>query len=332
MKMTDEAKRKELTDSFFPVMLQELHCDVLRAGKTERKVVPRYKAVVDTERGEILSVVTDGYRLVTNREAFDAGRQAFAAVFGEVIRDFDEEMEVFKVDLSKRRTTSHVDLLHSSFNFNVWQQENWKPYLRVTNSYNKRFALHFDLGFVRSACSNGMIFSKATLSYKRPHTRKEIDAHLEFPMTPGWLTQMVAEFGEYMTDLRRIKVDRALAQPLMAKALDLRFDDLDAVETRSRKRAEERRRWFKSVAPDLVEKYGTELREMTAYTVFNAATDFASRPPHDGPINASTHGLQVAVGRWVDSFPRETRTPGFSMDGYVGRLKNDLSLASASRI
>lgn len=105
---SDEAMRKELADSFFPVALQKLHCDVSCDGKTERKVVPRYKAVVDEERGEILSIVTDGYRLVTNREAFDAGRQAFTAVFSDMGIDVDKDMRVFRVDLSKRRTTSCV--------------------------------------------------------------------------------------------------------------------------------------------------------------------------------------------------------------------------------
>lgn len=129
---------------------------------------------------------------------------------------------------------------------------------------------------------------------------------------------MSAEFTAYMTDLRRIKVDRALAQPLMARALDLQFDDLGATEARQRKRAEDRRRWFKSVAPDLVEKYGTEFHEMTAYTVFNAATDFASsasRGAHQRHLPRLA-GRCRPVGRFVPC--GDARPGGFSLDSYVG--------------
>lgn len=309
----------DLSAATFPVELWPLSCGL---GETTLNL-KKHNAVVDVDRGAVLSVVTSDYRLVTNDEAYEIGKRAFRSVFATAPVDVDRDMEVFRVHVAENRASCWIDLVHRKVNFNVWEQETWLPFLRIQNSYNKTSALTFELGFVRKLCSNGIIFKKEVIQYKRAHTKHKIPEDFAFPDMPDWLRGRQQEFCTYMADLRQFKVDRQQALPLMARCLGLQFKGLDDPNKAVARSAEKSKLWFKSRAPELIHKYFDELGR-TAYAVVNAASDFASDPPIGAPFHASGPELQVNIGEWTAGFMGDARKPSFNLDAYLGALSMQL--------
>lgn len=336
-------RNTDINKAFFPVEMLPLQCQHPSLGAIGSQVtVPRHKAVVDLERGEVFAVVTTNYRLVTNREAMDIGCEAWAAVFRKVDLGAAHSWDVFNVVMPAKRGHCFIDLIHASYRVDVLEQDFWLPFIRITNSYNKTRALRFDLGFVRSLCSNGIIFKNAMIRYKEPHTTSRIQDKIRFPVAPDWFDEMQADFIHGMKTLRAIPVPDEFDQALMAKALGLTFDDveLDARNEQDRRRlkvARDRRSWFKALAGDLIRRYQKELSNdkgrrgaLDAYVILNAATDFAKQT-HDHsylPFGMDIDRMQRSVGGWTDDLNKARHQPGFSFESYLGPLVRQLSIAA----
>jgi len=148
-------RNTNLKDVLFPVEMQSILREAAAEGRPPSPPVPvkDWCAVVDVERGYVFTVVTGNYRLVTNEEALACGKVASTRLFGSV--DVERDMKVFNVITPSTRSSCYVDVIHREYRVNLWKKEVYLPYLRVTNSYNKTKALHFDLGFARELCDNG---------------------------------------------------------------------------------------------------------------------------------------------------------------------------------
>lgn len=317
-------RNTDIKDVVFPVEMRDLYYEgvpyedapsqsSLFGGK--RAVpVPSHKAVVDVERGRALGVVGKAYRLLTNAEALEIAKAAFAQYFESVEPD---SFEVYDIVMPKTRSFCHIDLINRHYRVDQWEQDTWLPYLRVTNSYNGSRALRLELGFVRRACSNGMIFSKETVAVRVSHTKEDLGRNLDVQIEGriARLKELEAEFVDYLTRIRASRVPRLYALPIIAKSLGLRFQpDHENDATRERERAKLKR--FKVDANELVDRYYGELGPH-AYAVFNAATDYASHlsSPRDRQRIAP---LQVRAGQWLREYADLARRPDFDLDVYVG--------------
>ena len=168
------APTQTLDDAIFPVDLRPLTTtapsDDLFQDEAPVKVAT-HRAVVNLDTRRVVGVVGSAYRLISNSDALDLCRKAFCQYFESVD---PSDFTVYGVYVSRSGGQCYIDLIHDQFNFDVWKQETWLPYLRVSNSYNGSRALRFELGFVREACSNGLIFTKETIKVKLNHTRKDL--------------------------------------------------------------------------------------------------------------------------------------------------------------
>jgi len=57
----------------------------------------------------------------------------------------------------------------------------------------------------------------------------------------------------------------------------------------------------RSRSESLVRKYENEM-DANAYALFNALTDFASRPPGLRDLRRAEHSMQTQAGRWLREF------------------------------
>lgn len=286
-----------------------------REEEKDLSKIPGYKAITNPETGKVFSVVTDGYRLVTNQEALELAKQCFRQLFG--MQD-TEHMVVFNIVTPQSRSFCHIDLIHQHYTVNIWAKEIWLPYLRVTNSYNRSRALRFDLGFCRKLCDNGMIFEKETIQYKFYHTRQEISPAGQFKIDFERLKTLEASFRESVDRLNSYAVPQKAFLPLVCVALYLEFD-IQADDAAKQEKEKERFRVFKSGAQSLVTKYVNELGE-NAYAVLSVITDIASRPFFYRTPSWMVDRLQKRAGNWFDDFAHEIRKPGFQMDQYLGDI------------
>lgn len=185
-----------LDEILFPVELRDLFVELEDATTQPQlfdysledqlvmRLVPKHKAVVNTQTGRPLAVVGWKYHLVTNEEALWLGEQCFRQLF----RGVDStQMEVFNIIAPKSKVFCHIDIIRKGYEVNVWSKELWLPYLRVTNSYNGSRALRFDLGFCRELCRNGISLSERPFDTDSCTLRRELSLWSSSARTPRHL-------------------------------------------------------------------------------------------------------------------------------------------------
>ena len=271
---------------FFPV--SKVRVRAADTGHTFR----RHWAVVSNDTREIFSIVTEDYRLVSNMQAYELGRRAFALVFGD--DDAAARLQLFNVTMPATRSWAQMDLMADSLEFSPLDKDTWFPFLRVTNSYNRSRALGFTVGVCRSICTNGMIFGEQSLKLKVTHAtgvdleRRVVEAfaHRRFD---------VAGCRDKLDKLTRLLVP---AERFPAGILEI----LDVKPPAELPRNAARRDGWLRLGPclrRLGDKYRKELGA-TAYALVNAATDYASDSNAPLMSPARVDALQFQCGSWVD--------------------------------
>lgn len=289
-------------------------------GKFSR--VAGFRAIVDVERGHVFSVVADGYRLVSNEEAIDLGKECFRKVFNESTA---EGMEVFNIIAPKTRSFCHIDYIHRNGGFEPWQNDRWVPFLRVTNSYNRTKPLRFDLGFCRWICTNGMIFRSKSITFRYLHTRGEIARGVEFHTTFGEIKVLEREFAEKLHNLKRYYIPKEFMLPLACRVFKISATPEDISRPKRRERLIE----FRNRVTFLTNKYFEEMGP-NGYAALNVISDVASRPKFYISDSAVVDQLQKSSGDWVDGFIREIKNDGFSFEDYLGDYQETAEVLHAA--
>ena len=194
--------------------------------------IPKYKALVNEDINKVISIVSNNYRLLTNQEALELGKEAFTQIFTAVKK---ESLIPFKVIAPSTLASCHIDLIHQDVQLSQtkWDLDTWMPFLRVSNSYNRSIAFTIELGFVRKICANGVIFSKKTMKIKMYHTGKYLKVKVEGLIQP--LKQLEEEFVNYLISLQKYdQIDKKYVLPLICKILGLKFN-LEAEDEKIRR-------------------------------------------------------------------------------------------------
>ena len=273
--------------------------------------VERFEAIVDTQRKHTFAVVGPNYRLVTNEEAIELGRQCFRKVFSQAT---DEGMEVFNIVMPKTRSFCHIDYINSNGGFEPWQNDRWVPYLRVTNSYNRTKPLTFDLGFCRWICTNGMIFGGKSIRFRFLHTRGAVGESVEFKTTFRELQELETRFIEQVHNLKRYYVPAEVMLGLTCKVFDINASAQDMRNPRRRDRLME----FRECIGTLTKRYFEELGP-NGYAALNVLTDFASRPTLYISPEAMVDRLQKRSGDWVSAFLTAIERKDFEFGEYLDK-------------
>ena len=302
----------ELQDIYHLATKQDTLPGLFDSLSSKLEQVEGFKAVTKLEDGKVFAVVTDDYRLVTNAEALELGKQCLQQLFGEFNT---AKMEVFNIIAPASRSFCHIDLVQTGYEINILAREVWLPYLRVTNSYNRMRVLRFDLGFCRALCQNGVIFESETIPFKFAHTRQKIAPFGTFNVNIEKLKGLESNFRATLAELNAFHVAQADFLPLACLALGLSYDiHADNPERRSSER--HRLVEFKQYAYPLADHYAAELKE-NAYAVFNLVTELASRPVFYPSQILMIDPLQKRAGAWLGSFLREIRRSDFSIGRYL---------------
>ena len=280
----------------------------------------RHWAVASDDRREIFSIVTRDYRLVSNMQAYELGRQAFALVFG---RDAAADLQLFNVTMPATRSWAHIDLTAGGLEFAPRADDKWLPFLRVTNSYNRSRALGFVVGVCRWICANGMIFGERAVKLKVAHTTVG-DLESRIAETFARRRFDVAACRAKLARLTRLAVPAELFVAGMLEILELN------VPARLPQPAARRKAWtaLGRHLDALGRKYRNDLGD-TAYALVNAASEYAgdARAPLMSPVRVDA--LQTRCGSWVDRVLGRPETPPAS--GSVVDVKPE-SVAAARRL
>lgn len=275
--------------------------------------IDNYVAVINAANKKVLSIVSNNYHLFTNKEALELGKQAFVQLFPSVKK---EELVPYKVVSPSTKTFCHIDLIHQKVDFNVWEQETWLPFIRITNSYNRTFSLSFELGFVRKLCSNGVIFDKRTIKVKYNHTKGSIPVTITADVSQ--LKKLENEFKEHLFNLKRFHVSRKHSFPLICKALGLDWKLIP--ETPAYKNQLQKFNEFKGKSKELTKVY-MDTEGENAFSVMNVMTDLVSHqdqykniPLFDMRANQFYH----RISDWMSEYCLEAEKRDFKIESYLG--------------
>ena len=276
----------EAEQPFFPV--SKVRVRATDTGHAFR----RHWAVVSDDRREVFAIVTEDYQLVSNLRAYELGRRAFALVFGAGAA---ARLKLFNVTMPATRSWAHLDLTAHGLEIVPRDGDDWLPFLRVTNSYNRSRALGFTVGVCRWICKNGMIFGEQSLKLNVAHAK---DVDLDRRLVEAFAHRRFDAAGcrNKLGKLTRLLVPR---ERFLAATLEILEVKPPAGPPKS---AAQRDGWSR-LGPwlrRLGDKYRRDLGE-TAYALVNAATEYASDSRAPLMSAARVDVLQARCGRWVDT-------------------------------
>lgn len=311
-KKENEDEQEKLAEVLFPVELRKIFYEKRSDNGPEKYSIKDYMAVINTDTEDVLSVVSKYYRLVTNEEAIEYGKEAFKQLFNTI---YIGELKIFNIITPNTKSFCHIDLIHKDYKVNIGEKEVYLPFIRVTNSYNRVKALRFDLGFAREICSNGMIIEEESIRFKFFHTKQAIQNEIDFDIKRDRLTELEKRFINYMHRLNQYEISSEYALPVMCKALDIKFD-IENSDLRKSDKAKMRLDEFKQVTVPIVDKYYSELGS-NAYAVFNAITEFSSSPRSGITNSVMLDNLQKKAGRWAETFSEHYKEESFDLTEYT---------------
>jgi hypothetical protein len=305
------------SQAFFPVEMRPLYVPdgTLRGSYTELK---RHYAVMDVERGNAFAVVTDEYKLVTNKDAVSMAEDLMKKVFQATKMS---ELECFNVSMPKTRSFCHIDFVHKSADFEPWSNDRWSAFLRVSNSYNRTHLLRFELGFCRWICMNGMIFGTKSIEFSYAHTNRGTDRIHRFAQNIGEIRKLEAQLTEKLHQLRRYHVPSEEMLAIACRAFDVRAEE--TVTTKPKRVADLVA--FREQAAGLTARYFGEMGTH-GYAALNVLTDMATRPCFGIAPEASMDRLQRKASSWMDDFVSAIKNEKFSFDGYFGDYRQSAAL------
>lgn len=233
------------------------------------------KAIVDESTGNALSVVSNKYNVITNKMAYELCSHIISHIFSNVqLGDF----QCFNILMPKTKGSCRIDLIipqtyHSPFGDH---RENWTPFIRISNSYNRTVTLKYEVGFCRWICLNGVIFNQTgvTLSYTHSENidESQIVKHLRNLKSLEQIDKMWETFDKKMNVLREISIPESMALPIFCKAFGIAIDQ-EKVSDRQKEVLGIKAKQILDLSKDYFKELGNN-----AYAVFNVLTDYASFP------------------------------------------------------
>jgi len=123
-----------------------------------------YKFIVREDTGQVLSCMTDNYRLVTNKSIIDAAEPIIDKHGGEV-----KEVNVF----------SNGRSVHMKWHFpkhvvKIGKDDELTPEIVVGNSYDGTLGVNIMAGAFRLICLNGAVIGIVASRYKNKHIKSNI--------------------------------------------------------------------------------------------------------------------------------------------------------------
>ena len=284
-------------------------------GKSRQVPAANRIAIVDRVSGDVVGVVSRGYRLFTNRDALALSLRFCREAFPDTSAD---EWEFRQAHGPESRSWVAMDLFHRSFSINVGRlfTESFTPFVRVTNSYNASRAVRLDVGFMRGLCSNGMIFTEEAAKILASHTDEGI-RRLQFSRPFDGMAELVKQFEDAVSDVRSIDVTPEQGAEITRRVI--RWPSLPKDPTP----AQMDDQW--QLDADLAQRRDRYFGELgaNAYAVFNIVTDFASHPPESSRMRRDRPAMERMAGAWLRRVRTAALRPGFTIAGHIAELGDD---------
>ena len=160
---------KNLEDGEGTLLEKELYSDMPSGATIE---LDRHFGILDVERRNVICCVTcDNYELIRNADAVEIARNH---VIPEVFKgDGAKDSLCNGLLISNSRGQSYIDMCSYDYKPPVNFHDQWLPFMRITNSYNRTLKLTYRIGFCHLNSGNRIIFSDRTVNLDTIHKSVE---------------------------------------------------------------------------------------------------------------------------------------------------------------
>ena len=308
-----------LEDVLYEVKLQEVFSDFRPPSSPSASLIqtPDFRAVVNQSNGQIISIVSKNYQLISNEVAIEKGKQIFTQLYPWVKGN---ELIPYKVVAPASKASAHIDLIHEAVDFKVWDQETWLPFLRTTNSYNRSVALSYEIGFVRKLCSNGVLFNKRSIKLKYLHNKGNtvdvIHAANQIKTTSNL-------FADQCLSLKDYAIPKELMFALVCQILNI---NLELPHDNQMKKKINSLENLIELTKILTTRYTNELGS-NAYAAFNVVTDLVSHQDQYKNLTGFYFNVRSFYSKptdWMDEFSGKIADNNFGFDGYLKQTIDSL--------
>ena len=155
-----------LQNAMFPVKEVPIFKDVVthNLGTHDKNGRSGYKFIVREDTGEILSCMTDNYRLVKNETIIKAAEPIINKYKGKI-----KEVRVFGNGHS-----THMSWHFPNHLVKIGKNDEMTPEIVIGNSYNGTVGVNIIAGAFRLICSNGLVIGIVASKYKNKHIQSNV--------------------------------------------------------------------------------------------------------------------------------------------------------------
>lgn len=303
--MKTKERNTNLQELFFAVMEQDIFTKADNSDKFIR--IPGKKALINANNNQPISVVSNDYEIVKNEEAYNYGDECLRLLFklGK-----EDKVELFNIVRPDTLSYCHMDLICTDKKFKHKKDE-YMPFVRVTNSYNKLYKLYFRLGVCRWICANGMIFNEDSIKFSINHVKGSRDK-IDFQILEKGLEEILKKFKSSLDILMDAEFDFNYTFPMLYKYLRI-SPDYEPKNEKQHRYIENLNACISRLSAEYKEELGD-----TFYTLYNIITDISTTGIEDEQLLVSKiHNRQSRASVWLDEVSKLLKSDKFSYEKYL---------------
>lgn len=256
-------------------------------------VIPNKKAILNAATGRPISVVSTGYRTITNQEVFESFDRSLMA------SGLDLDGATANVQFSHNRARTMVTVTVPAIKVTVAGDET-QAQIVALNSYDGKWKYSVRAGGIRLACLNGQVIGTIVSQFAHFHTK-----HIDINSSADKMIRMMNEFSHSQSWFEKMigtKITDDTAQQWIVRFLKGHdITDPQIIETviAGRVGGELHGLWL---------KYRTEMGS-TAYALYNVFTDYVTHKNYRtnraaGVLNGNKKIAQLITPRSVFALPQ----------------------------
>lgn len=307
-----------LKDIIFPVVKAPVFT-MMKEKPDEYIRIPGKIALIDSASDKPLSVVSNDYELITNEQAYEYGQRCMRVLFD---MEKKSKIELFNIIAPKTRSFCHIDLFADKRDFKFQTKDEYKPFVRVTNSYNAMFRLSFNVGFCRSICKNGVIFGEESIKFTFSHTR-DVKKEINFEIHKNGFEILLNKFKSDIELILSHTMPKEYSFPMFCKALGLNID-LTGMNEKEKTAKLENLNKTKTFFEKMMFKYIEQIGD-NYYALYNAVTAVATFGFEEENLYVTrVNSRQKRAGIWLSQISDMLRKGDIDYEDY---LKDYLELS-----
>ena len=306
-----------LSRAFFDVDLYPLFWEKVEILERPKHFLCPYRyAVVREDEGYVYSTVTVGYYLILNKDAYDLGKEVACYAFHS-----EEDVLIGKLnELTEHGAACEMSIQREEEIKQPQILNGWHAIVRISNSYNKTKSLKYTIGFEYESGAS-LLFPEYTIEIKDPHSkpldaiREEIREKLFKTKRGQIIVQIENVFVQLITALKAVTMSKYDMLRLFCMVYKIKISSTD------RNIIEEAYKEL-DLINKIIKSYKANNFQNNAYLLLLAFGDYVYNY-RSWRFGQSLGNNQLALGKWVQKFIKETEKPDFSLHDYFGRDISD---------